>query len=101
MSKDRLSKLQKWILIAISTDTSYGGFDKSRIYREYFQVPHGKSLGSKPVTVSRSIKRLIERELMTGFSLCHRRGCFHLTDKGKETAKSLTLTSMEINNKEQ
>lgn len=108
MSKQRLSKLQKWILTKCFESQS--SLDRGEIYQEYFGLSHKdrsypchkKDENGCPliyrrdaayVSVSRSLKNLKEK----GLIIDNFQFCADLTDKGKE--KALILIPMELNNK--
>jgi len=63
MSKERLSKLQKWILLK-ANENGKGVIARWQIH-EFFGEPNNKT----EVSISRSIKRLIERKYLVGYSM--------------------------------
>lgn len=89
MSRERLSKLQKWVLMQMLNDTDWSFFfDKTKIYKEYFNLRTKKWVAA--VVISRSLKRLKEKGLIAGDLSTQRRGLY-LTDTGKKVAGSLML----------
>jgi len=105
MSKQRFSKLQKWILIeAYNLEKD---FYKREIYTKFFNIKlghyeHWKYVSSQlnnsiAVIVSRSIRRLKEKGLIDWprhyKGICHLDDSIRLTEKGIEIA--LMLISME------
>lgn len=111
MAKERLSRFQKWILVAVY-QTGEEGLRRRRIYKSYFGLkPEGRwdyrndrfyhwsnVHGSPTVVLSRSLKRLREKDLV--YMGCGwRLGIIYLTNEGIEKAKSLMLVSQLTNNK--
>ena len=106
MSEQRLSKLQKWILCRCYEDPDLK-ISKYHIYKDFFKIESGyvisgpsvsyKSKSSICVVVlSRSLKRLREKELIKDH---YYRNEMILTNVGIEKVKSLMLITKGINNK--
>ena len=104
MSKERLSKLQKWILSECYKNNE---LRKREIYKRFFGLQlgyydSGKHVSSElynsiAVILSRSLKRMKEKGLIMLSYPSWKRSLI-LTEKGTERAKSLLL-SKAINNK--
>jgi len=105
MAAERLSKLQKWILIQAYKNKHKSGLepfetvypiDRRQIYEKYFNIKLERygwpdhcrfidSPGCKPVILCRSLKLLWQR----GYWKYHYGRTIYLTDKGAEKAKEL------------
>jgi len=97
MAKERLSKLQKWILI----EAYKRNISKFNIYENYWKdgIYYGKAYGylidgKAKVSLCRSLKRLNEKNLI--FRINSKLGNIRLTDEGKKQANILVHG---INNK--
>jgi len=107
MAKERLSRLQKWILCrAVENLRKDKGRGRPFIYRDdiyldFFKCPlkkhpHDRYPSKVAVTIARSLKRLEERSWI---KYVHKqKEFFWLTDEGWEKANSLMLIK-DINNK--
>lgn len=113
MAKERLSKLQKWILIDCYDNKNvekhiradilefFYGWKNTRL--DYMNRPHFdkniigvKEYNKKQVIVSRALKRLIEKGLLERELKSGRKGLtfFKITKKGLEKGKSLMLNKV-------
>ena len=81
MSRERLSKLQKWILLKCLKNI----FCKRHEAREFYGVNTNRpATATIEVCISRSFKNLMNKQLI------NRMGFFHLTEKGFLKAKKFT-----------
>jgi len=96
MAKERLSKLQKWILVEAS-QAAYFCISKNEIYNKFW----GQQTQINRVILSRSLKRLQETGYIEKlFPYAHNHNC-HLTEKGRKKAESLNVNvPWNVNNKE-
>lgn len=121
MAKERLSKLQKWILIEAFKNKS---ITRKQIYRDYFGIIRpfrsarwrrylkgeekemvfnmwSKGHGVEPI-LCHSLRRLREKDLITENKKLTFQGLIFLTNKGEEVALKLSpFTPLKpLNNKE-
>lgn len=83
MTKERLSKLQKWILIEV-----YNGYFHRILKNEIFKRFWGGYSYKNSVILSRSLKRLYEKDLID-LRKGKRNPYISLTEKGEERALGL------------
>lgn len=112
MSSERLSKLQKWILISCYKDRQcnfhiradilefcYGWKNTGLNYRNKpsfdKQIIGEREYNKKQVTLTRALKRLIEKGLLARETTNNRKGLeyFKTTEEGLERGKSLMLNN--------
>jgi len=116
MAKERLSQLQKFILIkALENErnclpgTRYiaeNFWGKEKVHAECIKwhswhlLNHPRCIGDQfSVSISRAKRRLVEKGLLHEASWIWRRFVLELTEEGREKAKSLMLISGGLNNK--